>query len=166
MTQKFFEASGRRGDFFEKPVFRWVEWKYVCQISGLYRLSFGQEAWHKKYPNTQIHTYTSEIENILDRLYDSRGFWQGNQRDMPKSTWHDSFVFRLVNMRIIKKREGNRGGMRAKDTNTHGAHEKQIYHQIQKLTMPASRGFESGRHKRMTWFLTDIQLMQRNEFYG
>ena len=34
---------------------------------------FGQEAWHK-YINKYIHTYTSEIRNILNQLLASRGF--------------------------------------------------------------------------------------------
>ena len=44
-----------------------------CQISGLYRFPFGQEAWHA-YTNKYINTYTSENRNILDRLLASRGF--------------------------------------------------------------------------------------------
>ena len=41
VTRQFFEASGRYGDFFEKN--KKTLFKYVCQISGLYRFSFGQD---------------------------------------------------------------------------------------------------------------------------
>ena len=40
VTRQFFEASGPQGHLFEqheKPVFRYGQWEYVCQISSLYR---------------------------------------------------------------------------------------------------------------------------------
>ena len=48
--QGSFSGLARHGDFFEKtenPFLDKVYGRYVYQISGLYRFSFGQEAWHK-----------------------------------------------------------------------------------------------------------------------
>ena len=48
MTRQFFDASGRHGDLIEKTKNPFLDKvngsrEYVCQISGLYRFSFGQE---------------------------------------------------------------------------------------------------------------------------
>ena len=45
VTQQFFEASGLHGDLIEKTKkkrFRYGQWEYVCQISGLYRFRFAR----------------------------------------------------------------------------------------------------------------------------
>ena len=61
VTRQFFGDSGPRGHFFDKnkkPVFGYGLGKGVYQISGLYRFSFSQEAWHKQInkQNKQIYT--------------------------------------------------------------------------------------------------------------
>ena len=79
VTRQFFGASGRHGDFFKKTknVFLDKVYESMCtkfQVCIVFRLTRRRDT--NKYTNTQIHTYTSEIRNILDRLLASRGFWK------------------------------------------------------------------------------------------
>ena len=75
VTRHFFEAGGPPGDFFEKTkknVFR-------CglgerEYKNFRSVSFFVWPGGVTQINTQIHTYTTEIRNILDRLLASRGF--------------------------------------------------------------------------------------------
>ena len=46
----------------------------VCTKFQVYRFLFDLETW-PKYINKYIHTYTSEMRNIFDRLLASHGFW-------------------------------------------------------------------------------------------
>ena len=76
VTQQFFVASGRHGDFFEKTkksVFK--RSMRVC-VPNFRSVSFFVWPAGVTQINTKIHTYTSEIRNILARLLASRGFWK------------------------------------------------------------------------------------------
>ena len=57
VTRKFFKASGPQCHFFEKAVFTYGLEEFLYQISGLFRLSFGQGAETKsKTHRTDRHT--------------------------------------------------------------------------------------------------------------
>ena len=69
MTRQFFGDSGRHGDLIEKP-----KNLFLDKVNGIsFRsVSFfvqpGGVTHIHTYTNKKIHTYTSEIRNILDRL--------------------------------------------------------------------------------------------------
>ena len=77
VTRQFFEASGHHGDLIEKTKNLFLD-KVIGSMCAkflvciVFRLARRRDT--NKYTNTQIHTYTSEIRNILDRLLASRGF--------------------------------------------------------------------------------------------
>ena len=77
VTRHFFEACGRRGDYFEKTKNPFLDKANgsMCakfQVCIVFRLARRRDTITQI--NKQIHTYTSEIKNILDRLLASRGF--------------------------------------------------------------------------------------------
>ena len=74
---EFIEASGRQGDLIKKTKNSFLDKVNgsMCakfQVCFVFRLARRRDT--NKSTNTQIHTYTSEIRNILDRLFASRGF--------------------------------------------------------------------------------------------
>ena len=74
VTQQFFEASGRRGDFFEKTKNPFSDKVYASIVPNFRSVSLFVWPGDVAQINKQIHTYTSEFRNILDRLLASRGF--------------------------------------------------------------------------------------------
>ena len=75
VTRQFFEASGPQGHFFEKnKITRFLE-KVNGSRCAKFQVCIVFRLARRHDVNTHIHTYTSEISNILDRLLASRGFW-------------------------------------------------------------------------------------------
>ena len=75
MTLQFFETSGHHGDLIEKtnPFLDKVNGSMCAkfQVCIVFRLT---HKYINECTNTQIHKYTSEFNNILDRLLASRRF--------------------------------------------------------------------------------------------
>ena len=67
VTRQFFKARGPQGHFFEKtkkPVFRCGLGECVYQISGLYRISYGQKVPYDPTAIRPRDIYTSELQKI------------------------------------------------------------------------------------------------------
>ena len=77
----------------------------MCRISGLYRFSCWPRGvtQRNKWIYTQIHTYTREIRNILDRLLAASGFWLSNEVGMSKLKYREFVQFLSVNLISWKK---------------------------------------------------------------
>ena len=78
VTRQFFEANGRHGDLIEKQKTSFcIRSMGVC-VPNIRSVSFfdrpGNVTQINTYTNTHIHKYKSEIRNIFDRLFASRGF--------------------------------------------------------------------------------------------
>ena len=81
-TRQFFEAGGPPGHFFEKTKKPLLDKVYgsMCTKCVLNFRSVSLFVWPggvtqiNSQINKDIHTYKSEIRNILDRLLASRGF--------------------------------------------------------------------------------------------
>ena len=73
MTRQFFEASGRHRDLIEKTKNPFLD-KVNGGMCAKFHVCIVVTVARRRDTHTQIHKYTSEFKNILDRLLPSHGF--------------------------------------------------------------------------------------------